>query len=288
MTENGFRPLVGVSSGAFETSTVPSGESSGGIQNFHRLEFKQEEPNPEGGEPVETGEAPFAPEAPEPPPVQETPTPPPAPEPPPEPDTADVETGDQETAPATPAEDSGLFEVERQAFEMGFEKGEREGFSKGEERAMEMLVRLENLILGFEGAWRKSCENREEEVVRLALVVAEKVALAKADRDDEMAARSLVEALAALENPGTCTVRVNPDDFDSVERLRGDLFQRVANLQEITILPDGVVEEGEVRLESDNGWLETHARKRLDEVLSRVGEAAGISMGDPGEVPGGV
>ena len=166
--------------------------------------------------------------------------------------------------------------MEQQAFDMGFEKGEREGYLKGEERAMEMLVRLENLILGFEGAWGKSCENREKQLVQLALVVAEKVALAKADRDDEMAARSLVEALSALENPGTCTVRVHPGDFDSVERLRGDLFQRVANLQEITILPDPMVDEGEVRLESDNGWLETHARKRLDEVLSRVSAAAGV------------
>jgi len=193
----------------------------------------------------------------------------------------------EEADTAPPKEDPGLFEVERQAFEMGFEKGEREGHSKGEERAMEMLVRLENIIIGFEGAWRKSCENREQALVSLALVVAEKVAIAKADRDDEIAARSLVEALAALENPGTCTVRVNPQDFDSVERLRGDLFQRVANLQEITIVPDSVVEEGEVRLESDNGWLETSAKKRLDEVLSRVGEAAGLSISDPGEDPGG-
>jgi flagellar biosynthesis/type III secretory pathway protein FliH len=70
---------------------------------------------------------------------------------------------------------------------------------------------------------------------------------------------------------------VNPSDFQSVEHLRGDLFQRVANLQEITILPDSMVDEGEVRLESDNGWLETHARKRLNEVLSRVSTAAGLS-----------
>ncbi|VVS93268.1 FliH/SctL family protein [Desulfoluna spongiiphila] len=285
MAADDFRPLVGVSSGAFETTTVKGGGTGGGEipQNFHRLEFKQEDPHPEGFEPVEAGEKSPAPEEPVPPPASEAQTPPPAPD-----ETPREETGEDVAEPAPAKEDPGLFEVEREAFEMGFEKGEREGFSKGEERAMEMLVRLENLILGFEGAWRRSCENREQEIVRLALVVAEKVALAKADQDDEMAARSLVEALAALENPGTCTVRVNPGDFDSVERLRGDLFQRVANLQEITILPDGVVEEGEVRLESDNGWLETHAKKRLDEVLSRVGEAAGLPATDPGETLSGI
>ncbi|WP_300667457.1 FliH/SctL family protein [Desulfoluna sp.] len=289
MAEDGFRPLVNVSSGGFEKKA-----NAGGADRFNRLEFKQEEspefkqeaPQPEASEAsesVETAPEPWAdmvyeeaPSAPEEGALVSEPGSP-----------ATEETGLAVTDAAPVEPDPGILEVERQAFEMGFEKGEREGFSKGEERAMEMLVRLENLILGFEGAWRRSCENREQQLVSLALVVAEKVALAKADRDDEMAARALVEALAALENPGTCTVRVHPDDFDSVERLRGDLFQRVANLQEITILPDSAVDEGEVRLESDNGWLETDARKRLDEVLSRVGEAAGLSNFGAGEATGG-
>ncbi|BCS98434.1 hypothetical protein DSLASN_40660 [Desulfoluna limicola] len=271
MTDDGFQPLVGVSAKQFETTAMKSAEHV-----FQRLEFKQEEP----------GQAPASESVPQDESVSgdweqmapvdvvldEAPV---------------AEEAAPESSPATASEgDPGLFEVEQQAFDMGFEKGEREGFLKGEERAMEMLVRLENLILGFEGAWRKSCENREKQLVQLALVVAEKVALAKAERDDEMAARSLVEALSALENPGTCTVRVNQNDFSSVERLRGDLFQRVANLQEITILPDGNVDEGEVRLESDNGWLETHARKRLNEVMSRVAAASGLSSSERMEATG--
>lgn len=261
MTDDGFHPLVEISTKVFTAMGNHGGEHS-----FHRLEFKQEELVPPDA-PVagqdDLGSSGWEP-------MEEIPVEPP--------DLGEAEAaGEDGVVTVPPKEDPGLFEVERQAFDMGFEKGERDGFLKGEERAMEMLVRLENLILGFEGAWRKSCENREKQMVRLALVVAEKVALAKADHDDEIAARSLVEALAALENPGTCTVRVNPIDFNSVERLRGDLFQRVANLQEITILPDTQVEEGEVRLESDNGWLETHARKRLDDVLSRVSTAAGLA-----------
>ena len=265
MSEDGFHPLVDAPGQAFETKARKET-----IGNFQPLEFKQEEapvfaadaPTQEdsGWEPMAAGEVVLPP----PTPVE---------------DVVDVQEPDTpvdaEAEAPMAKEDPGLFEVEQQAFDMGFEKGELEGFQKGEERAMEMLVRLENLILGFEGAWRKSCESREKVMVKLALVVAEKVALAKADQDDEIAARSLVEALAALDNPGTCTVRVNPSDFQSVERLRGDLFQRVANLQEITILPDAQVDEGEVRLESDNGWLETTARKRLDEVISRVSAAAG-------------
>lgn len=258
MTDDGFRPLVNVSSRTFEKSGTNMVEGS-----FQRLKFTQEEPLSEVDSPAVSDEM--------------TAT------------AADFLSPDPVESPDSQGGgdgDPGLFEVERQAFEMGFEKGEREGFLKGEERAMEMLVRLENLILGFEGAWRRSCESREKQLVRMALVVAEKVALAKADRDDEMAARSLVEALSALENPGTCTVRVHPRDFESVERLRGDLFQRVANLQEITILPDSAVEEGEVRLESDNGWLETHARKRLDAVLSRVANASGLSAHERMEASG--
>lgn len=271
MTDDGFKPLVDVSARKFETTVTQGADNV-----FQRLEFKQEEPGQSpASDPVAQDEAvsddweQIVPVelGPEEAPVSEEAAP--------------------ESSPSTPAEgDPGLFEVEQQAFDMGFEKGEREGFLKGEERAMEMLVRLENLILGFEGAWRKSCENREKQLVQLSLVVAEKVALAKAERDDEMAARSLVEALSALENPGTCTVRVNQNDFQSVERLRGDLFQRVANLQEITILPDSNVDEGEVRLESDNGWLETHARKRLNEVMSRVAAASGLSSSERMEATG--
>lgn len=281
MTDNGFRPLVDDSAKAFETNTKTK-TTAGPENHFHRLEFMQETPEQAANfEALETNGAEAAEEAPVGPGAEPPLDPAPVPDP--------VASKETEAAPVEPApleDDPGILEVERQAFEMGFEKGEREGFGKGEERAMEMLVRLENLILGFEGAWRRCCETHEQQLVRLALVVAEKVALAKADRDDELAARSLVEALAALENPGICTVRVNPTDFQSVERLRGDLFQRVANLQEITILPDSAVEEGEVRIESDNGWLETHARKRLDAVLSRVGEAAGLTGPSPGEAPG--
>ncbi len=259
MSDEGFRPLVEVSVKAFDARSHPG--VGGG---FQRLEFTQETaPPPEPVVPEEDASDGWAPMA----PVAEI-------------ETASAERSEGELPEAVrespEAKDSGLFDVEQQAFDMGFSKGERDGFLKGEERAMEMLVRLENLILGFEGAWRRSCENRERQVVKLALVVAEKVALAKADHDDELAARSLVEALASLDDPGVCTVRVNPTDFQSVERLRGDLFQRIANLQEITILPDPQVDEGEVRLESDDGWLETHARKRLDAVLARVSTAAGL------------
>lgn len=264
MRDDGFRPLVEVSTKAFDAMKTREDESG-----FHRFEFTQEEHLPSVAEIVASDDAassewePMASvEAVE---VDSLSS-----------DATELEAKASEPAIPPPG-DPGLFEIEQQAFDMGFAKGEREGFLKGEERAMEMLVRLENLILGFEGAWRRSCENRETQVVKLALVVAEKVALAKADHDDELAARSLVEALASLEDPGVCTVRVNPTDFHSVERLRGDLFQRIANLQEITILPDPQVDEGEVRLESDDGWLETHARKRLDAVLSRVSNAAGLT-----------
>ena len=252
MSEVGFRPLVDEENNDFQQST-PVHES---VDGFSPLQFRSEEA-PEDA--FETA-SPSEPEVPEP-----------------------QIFSSEEVIPEGPqGPDPGVLEVERQAFEMGFEKGEREGFLKGEERAMEMLVRLENLIIGFEGAWRKACREREETLIRLTLSVVEKVVLDRAKRDDEMAARSLVEALASMEEPGRCTVRVNPDDFSSVERLRADLFQRVANLQEITILPDPVVEEGEVRLESDGGWLETSARKRLDDVMAKMQAASGVGPGEAG------
>ena len=260
MGEESFRPLVDDTSKGFQTASV----AKEAPDNFSPLRFQSEE----------SEEAPFEAAAP--------------PEPAPEPEEPPISFDDEGFSPMEPPEevptvpeaplpetpDPGGLEVERQAFEMGLEKGEREGFLKGEERAMEMLVRLENLIAGFEGAWKKSCRQREEALVALTLAVVEKVVFDRASRDDELAARSLVEALATMEEPGRCTVRVHPEDFASVERLRADLFQRVANLNDITILPDPVVEEGEVRIESDGGWLETSVQKRLDETVSRMREAA--------------
>ena len=267
MSEENFRPLVDAPDKGFQASEAPRKS----LTDFAPLQFRCEE----------APETPFESAQPEPkkePPQVEA-------EPAPKESFSPMDSPEEvavESEPRLQEPDPGILAVERQAFDMGFEKGEREGLMKGEERAMEMLVRLENLIMGFEGAWRRSCLEREETLVKLALSVVENVVMARAERDDEMAARSLVEALASMEEPGRCTVRVNPDDFSSVERLRADLFQRIANLQEITILPDPVVEGGEVRLESEGGWLETSARTRLDEVMARMEDAAGIEQGAAG------
>jgi flagellar biosynthesis/type III secretory pathway protein FliH len=169
--------------------------------------------------------------------------------------------------------------IARQAYEEGFASGEAEGRAFGESQYKAYILRLEDQLRELASASLTLREALNEELVALAIAVGEHLAVQQIEQTPGAVRAILDHILEELPFPlprgrreGEMPVQVflNPADL---ERL-GDQFIGHAGL---SLLPDGTLSRGSLRLEAPqgilNGTLERR-RERIMQLIDRMREEA--------------
>ena len=132
----------------------------------------------------------------------------------------------QDARPLSPEDQLRLKEeeIERQAYEKGFRKGEGEGRMAAQENAAPLFTALKTTLSELDGIRARIQQQLEREVVELALHVARKVIHHEISISDDAILGVVKEAMAQTEDPEKMTIRLNPADLqrlrESGERLQ--------------------------------------------------------------------
>ncbi len=103
-----------------------------------------------------------------------------------------------------------LEEIEREAYEKGFQAGEKAGFEVGEKKA-ELLVRgLEEALRGLEEFRSRLVDELSPRVFDLGVAVAKRILRDELRDHPEHLMHLIKEAIVKLERSGTVTIRVHP------------------------------------------------------------------------------
>jgi flagellar assembly protein FliH len=159
----------------------------------------------------------------------------------------------------------------------GLKKGRDEAFQAFETESAKRLEQLDGLIQSMESAKGALFEANREFLMNVVYRIAKTVLLKEIATDREYLlrlARELVERSGLREN---LTIKIHPNDAQSMEMLKQGLLQSYSSLRNLTIELSDHVEGGGCILETEWGAIDASLATQLSQVLSSLDAAKGTT-----------
>lgn len=156
-------------------------------------------------------------------------------------------------------EERHLIEEERQAaLEQAREEGYREGFAK-----------MNEMIFDLTEKKREVFTQAEADIIRLSIRVAARIIGRELRQHPDTIADIVTQAIQTVRNQTKITVRVNPDDLDSLAKSRDQVMGRIGQSKIVDFQSDVKVQPGGCIIESEAGTVNAQLKTQL-EVMEKV------------------
>lgn len=119
--------------------------------------------------------------------------------------------------------DHSVEEIEREAYEKGFEAGEKAGLAMGEEKARVILEKIENLLREITELRRRVLRELQTQIIELATSLARKIILQELKTEPETIINMTKEAIMRIERTGPVTIKLNPSLYNLFIKLKPEL-----------------------------------------------------------------
>jgi len=156
--------------------------------------------------------------------------------------------------------------LEGEAYEKGFAQGEKDGFELGQRKAAKLVEDIESVLRSMDNLRQEILVHYEKEILELVFAIAQRVIHRNIRSDDKAIEATALSALTLAAEKSKATLRVNPEDFDYVEKLRPEFFTAVKELKALTVTSDPSVTRGGCLLESPYGDVDARVETQLDKI----------------------
>ena len=166
--------------------------------------------------------------------------------------------------------EEGLVKGEAQGVEEGIEKGLVKGEADAADKAVGMLASLENLLERTDQVWQQLVRENEMEILSMICKVAEKVIQARVELDEGVVRESVLQAISLIPEPQEITLHVSPEDYEYVEMIKEDFFEKVESLSRVSVMSNPALSRGGCKIETVKATVETDLASRLDLVKQSI------------------
>lgn len=171
-----------------------------------------------------------------------------------------------------------LAALEREAYEKGFEQGQKDGLSLGEKRVEQTLRQLEEFLQGLSALKERIYSEAEGELLELSMEIAGLVIKKEIETDPEVVVRSIRSALSFLVDRSRIRVLISPEDAGEVQR-RLPEFASAHKLDKLQVVEDQSLQRGGCLIETGFGRINatiedqlSHLRESLREQFEADGQ----------------
>lgn len=156
--------------------------------------------------------------------------------------------------------------IKAAAWTEGFQQGYDEGERLAAEEQHDTGTRLSALLQGVAADTEAFVRGLEDDVVELALAIAEKVIARETRLDPDIIINVVRSALSEVHDATELRIRANPDDVPLLEPRWQEMLPRsVAEHSEL--IADELVERGGVIVETRIGYADSQLKTRLNQVV---------------------
>jgi flagellar assembly protein FliH len=175
-----------------------------------------------------------------------------------------------------------VAESEPRGFAEGKQRGLGEGREEGrrlghEEAISERRARLEQLI----PAWTEALESFEtqrkdlllaarEDILELALTMGGKITHRVIEADPEVVTAQVAEALALVADASAVTVSVNPKDRKLVEKVLGEIIEKIGICTNVELREDDGISPGGCVLATGKGRIDATVDRQIERVVDTL------------------
>ena len=158
--------------------------------------------------------------------------------------------------------------IKQQAYQDGFVKGERDGFTKFQNDAAEVLKSLETLASSTFDIKRNIIDSATLDIVELVSAIADKVCHVKFD--DEVLKQITIDAIKQLNDKENITIIVNPELVDNINSMLKSFREEISKIQSIKIIEDNSVSPDGVIVETLNTRLDSRVSTQISEIAQKM------------------
>lgn len=158
--------------------------------------------------------------------------------------------------------------VKDEAYNEGYQDGIRDSMPVIEE----LVARLQADISNVQEDKAAVLEAIEPDVLKLCIDIVEKVIRHEAKTDSRVVMRMVKSCLRRLRDRDEVTLRVNPDEVETVRAKRDELLKLAEGIKDLSIIDDRRVSHGGCVVESPSGDLDARIETQLDQVYNKLVE----------------
>ncbi len=163
--------------------------------------------------------------------------------------------------------------LEQEAYESGFAQGEKDGFELGEKKATKVIENIENFLIEVSGLKKEILRQHEKEILDIIFAIANKVTHHPMRSGERAVKHNVLNAIHLATEKSKITLRVNPEDYEYVEKLRPDFFAQFKAVKSLDVTSDPAITRGGCFLETLYGDVDARIETQLEKIYKSLEEA---------------
>lgn len=165
-----------------------------------------------------------------------------------------------------------LLQIEREAYQKGFEAGEKAGFEFGSQKAEVIQKRLAGILSELNTLKGDIYREMEEEIGRLALAIAKRIVHHEISLDKDVVLHVTKAAIRAAQGNDVITIKVNPDDFEYMVKAKSEVLSHIDSIKNINIEEDETVLKGGCMMETAYDEIDARLEQGFKEIEKAVND----------------
>jgi flagellar assembly protein FliH len=171
-----------------------------------------------------------------------------------------------------------------QGFEAGFAEGQKTGRETGHQEAFEaarsqfaeqqasLIAACRQLIDQINDQRADWWAAARQDLIDLAIAIARRVACCVGQRERDVVAKNLEEAIQLVGRRSQITIQVNPADAEAARAFAGELMDRREHWKNVPVVESPQVSPGGCRLEWATGSVDATLQTQLDRIADELGD----------------
>lgn len=178
-----------------------------------------------------------------------------------------------------------IAHIEEEAYQKGYARGKETGWQEGKSQALEIYEKAKKVLQQAEDIRRQMFHNTEEELISLAVEIAEKLVCnqlnAHADAIMDIAQSVILQAVDCQQ----VVIYVAPQEAAKLESRKEEISTQLYSAKRVQIISDPNIRNGGCRIETEQGVIDATVEAMLSELKSVL--KGGINDGNnaAGSVP---
>lgn len=156
-------------------------------------------------------------------------------------------------------------QIEKEAFQAGYEAGEKSGLEMGEQKVEATLRRLADSLKELALLRETIVSESEQDLIKLAIEIAKKLVHREVQIDERIILTLLRVALEKLNEEGRITVFVEPSDHEVLRRNLDEIYPQGKETK-LVLKVDESMDRGDCRLESEFGSIDARISEQFQEI----------------------
>lgn len=180
-----------------------------------------------------------------------------------------------------------MMQIPEEEFQARLDAAYRRGVDEGKELAERGLANvfraMRQSIAELAGLKERILRESEDDLLKLSIAIARKIIQQEISADPGILAALVAAAVADCISLDRITIRLNPADFEIVNRDRHRYLGVLSSETRVTLTPDDTLSPGDCVVDSVTGVIDARIETQLEEIYRKFSDERGVvSIESPG------